>query len=239
MSAIAPRPHGTLTSTLIQELTRRIERQIYRAGDRMPSEQQLCKEFGVSRTVVREAVASIRLSGRLASKPGVGVFVVAPEEAAISIGQGLGADSRAALHIMELRIGLEVEAAGLAAERRTPQDLADIVHAFDTFNNVGSDSKAAVEADYAFHLAIARASNNPHFAHLLESAIKDVTQDLKLKRMGKSPKELAVYEKRTAREHGVIMTAIMRGDPAAARNAMYRHLNDSVNRYRRLINQLA
>src|SRR5690606_10985276 len=205
----------------------------------MPSEQQLCKEFGVSRTVIHEAVASIRLSVRLASKTGVGVFVVAPNESLIDILPGTSADNRAALHIMELRIGLEVEAAGLAAERRTPQDLADIVRAFDAFNAVNDDIKAAVDADYAFHLAIARASNNPHFAHLLESSIKDVMQDLKLKRMGKSPKTLATYEKRTAREHGVIMTAMMRGDPTAARTAMYRHLNDSVDRYRRLLHETA
>ncbi|WP_237173848.1 FadR/GntR family transcriptional regulator [Paracandidimonas lactea] len=233
MRAPTTQPHsrGSLTGTLIRELSNRLDRQIYRAGERMPSEHELCKEFGVSRTVVREAVASLRLAGRLVSKPGVGVFVVPPPASTVSLPHVSTADGRAALHVLELRIGLEVEAAGLAAERRTPQDMADIVAAYDACNTI-TDARRAAEADYAFHLAIARASNNPHFPQLLQSSIRDVMLDLNVKRTGRPDAELAAYEKRTAREHDTIVTAIMRGDAGAARAAMFKHLNDSVERYR-------
>lgn len=227
------KPRTRLTDVVIQTLSERLDTQVYRPGQRLPSEQALCKEFKVSRTVIREAMASLRLGGRVVSSPGLGVFVTEDHDPPISFDIQPPADSRWALHIMEVRVGLEVEAAGLAAERRTPANMADIVQAFDEFNAAESDRAAAVQADFNFHLAIARASNNPHFAHLLESAVKDVMLDLKIKHGGKSEQELRDYEKRTAREHGVIMAAIMRGDPGAARAAMTRHLGESVARYRK------
>src|SRR5690625_7364612 len=66
---------GSLTQTVIQELSHRLDTHLYRPGERIPSEQELCREFNVSRTVVREAIASLRLTGRLVSQQGVGVFV--------------------------------------------------------------------------------------------------------------------------------------------------------------------
>jgi len=227
-------PRGRLTDTVLRTLTERLDRQAYHAGDRMPSEQALCREFNVSRTVIREAMASLRLSGRVISRPGLGVFVTEDDGPPIDFDIAPGTDSRWALHIMELRLALEVEAAGLAAERRTSADLARIVEAFDAFNAAENDVAAAVQADFDFHRAIARASNNPHFPQLLEAAVKDVVLDLKIKHHGgRTMQEQRQYEKRTAREHGDIMAAIMRGDPAAARAAMARHLGESIARYRK------
>lgn len=230
------RKRESLTQTLIKELSDRIDRNIYRVGERMPSERELCAEFGVSRTVVREAVASIRLSGRLVSKQGVGIFVAEEIGPSVELGLVFDGHHRAALHIMELRIGIEVEAAGLAAERRSAQDLTEIVQAFDKLNHDQDSMQAAVQADFAFHLAIARASNNPHFPHLLQSTIRDVMFDLTLKRGGKTDAERRAYEIRTTGEHDAIMMAIMRSDSGAARNAMYKHLSDSINRYRKASN---
>jgi len=229
------RGRGRLTDVVIKALTDRLDRHVYRPGERLPSEQELCAEFGVSRTVVREAVASIRLTGRLFSKPGIGVHVAVERAEGVTLTPGTLAGNRAALHIMELRMGIEVEAAGLAAERRTPRDLADIARAFDDFNSTGHDSTAAARADFAFHLAIARAANNPHFPQLLESAIKDVMLDLRLKRGGKADHERRDYEQRASREHSAIMFAIMRSDAGAARAAMFGHLGDSIQRYRQAL----
>ena len=66
---------GNLTDAVIGELQSRIDGAVYAPGQKLPTEQQLCQEFGVSRTVVREAVASLRLGGRLNSRQGLGVFV--------------------------------------------------------------------------------------------------------------------------------------------------------------------
>ncbi|HCW16391.1 MULTISPECIES: FadR/GntR family transcriptional regulator [Achromobacter] len=232
-----PRPRSRLTDVVIEELTKRLDTRLYRAGDKLPSEHQLCDEFDVSRTVVREAVASMRLSGRLVSKPGIGVFVTEDREKPIDFVIEPAADPRWALHIMELRAGLEVEACGLAAERRTAADLSGIVEAFDAFNRATRDMEAAVKADYEFHLSIAKASNNPHFPALLKAAVRDVMLDLNIKHGGKTPQELETYETRNVREHEAILTAIMRRDPGAARAAMARHLGDSIARYRKLLSQ--
>lgn len=227
------KPRTRLTDVVIQALSERLDTQVYRPGERLPSEQALCQEFNVSRTVIREAMSSLRLGGRVISSPGLGVFVAEDHDPPIHFDIQSPADNRRALHIMEVRVGLEVEAAGLAAERRTPTDMADIVRAFDEFNAAENDSACAVQADVNFHLAIARASNNPHFAHLLKSAVKEMELDMKIKHRGKSEQELRDYEKRTAREHSAIMSAIMRGDTAAARSTMARHLAESVARYRK------
>lgn len=235
--SVLSRKRGSLSEGLIRELSSRIEQGVYGPGDRMPSEHQMCQEFGVSRTVVREAVASLRLSGMLVSRPGVGVFVTRESPDALDVRLSSPVDNRAALHIMELRLGLEVQAAGLAAERRSSQGLAEIVAAYDAITAAAADSQAATVADYSFHLAIARASGNPHFPHLLESCVKEVLTDLQAKRGARSGRELRLYEKRTAREHSAIMMAIVRGDPISARSAMFRHLDESIKRYRRQLGQ--
>lgn len=231
-----PQP-ARLTDVLIKAISDRLDRSIYRPGERLPSENALCKEFGVSRTVVREAVASMRQSGRLVSKPGIGVFVVEDQETTVDFSIDVSGDSRWALHIMELRMAIEVESAGLAAERRTPQDLADIVQAFDSFMAADLNMPAAIEADIAFHFSIARASHNPHFVKILASSVNEVTADLKIKHGGRTEQGLREYEKRTAREHGAILSAITRRDTNGARTAMTRHLADSIARYRLLLSK--
>ncbi|OWT69073.1 MULTISPECIES: FadR/GntR family transcriptional regulator [unclassified Achromobacter] len=234
------RPRSRLTDVVIEALSKRLDDRTYRAGDKLPSEHALCQEFQVSRTVVREAVASMRLSGQLVSKPGIGIFVTEDREKPIDfVVEPSTTDARWALHIMELRAGLEIEACGLAAERRSAAELSAIVEAFDAFNRASRDMVAAVKADYEFHIAIARASNNPHFAALLQAAVRDVMLDLNIKHGGKTPAELEAYEARNALEHEAILTAIMRRDPGAARAAMSRHLGDSIARYRKLLSQPA
>lgn len=233
----APHP-ARLTDILIKAIADRLDRSIYRPGERLPSENALCQEFGVSRTVVREAVASMRQSGRLVSKPGIGVFVVEDQETTVDFSIDPSGDTRWALHIMELRMAIEVESAGLAAERRTPQDLADIVQAFDSFTAADVNMPAAIEADIAFHFAIARASHNPHFVKILASSVNEVTADLKIKHGGRTDQGLREYEKRTAREHGAILSAITRRDTQGARAAMTRHLADSIARYRLLLSKM-
>ncbi|MEI2414647.1 FadR/GntR family transcriptional regulator [Orrella sp. JC864] len=223
-----------LTDVLIKALSDRLDRKLYRPGERLPSERALCQEFNVSRTVVREAVASMRLSGRLISRPGLGLYVAQEADAPVDFVVPPAADERWALHIMELRLAIEVQAAGLAAERRTPQDLADIVQAFDAFAVSGADMATAIEADLAFHTAIARASHNPHFVQILATATQDMLLELKIKHGSeRKPAARAEYAKRTTREHAAIMTAITRRDTGAARTAMARHLGDSIARYRK------
>ncbi|HDS1734425.1 FadR/GntR family transcriptional regulator [Pseudomonas sp. BP8] len=237
MKASLATRRANLAETVIQALAARIENGIWGPGQKLPSEQALCKEFGVSRPVVREAVASLRLGGRLVARQGVGVFVVEQDVKRIGFAiETVVDDVRAAAQILELRLGVESESVARAAERRSPASMADITEAYDQFNALGDASlEAEAAADFAFHLAIARATNNPHFTHLLEALGPDIILDLNLKHSQVNSKNRQAHIKKIAREHGAIVSAISMGDAAGARTALQKHLLESHLRYQRLL----
>jgi DNA-binding FadR family transcriptional regulator len=237
MATVAPR-RANLTETVINSLSERIRAGTYAQGAKLPSELELCREFGVSRTVVREAVASLRLAGQLISRQGLGVFVADGNSRRLNFEFERVGSVRSAVQILELRLGVETEAVTLAATRRTPAAIAEITRAFDRLNSAGTDDiEQEAAADFAFHLAIARATNNPHFPQFLEALGGDITLDLRLKLGQWSGQSHGAYTKRIVREHGAILSAISQGDPKAARTALQRHLNDSLARYRLFLAQ--
>lgn len=226
---------GNLTDTVIAELAARIESNVYAPGQKLPTEQELCREFGVSRTVVREAVASLRLGGRLVSRQGLGVFVTENDPRRLQFSVGRIDDIRSAIQTLELRIAVELEAVALAAQRRTPEAMADITSAYDRLAAIeGRDVEQEAQADLDFHLAIARATGNMHFPQFLQAVGRDISFDLRMKH-AQPPQSHDAYVKKIAREHFSILSAIMQGDPKAARAAMRRHLEESLVRYRRLV----
>ena len=224
-----------LTETVIAELTRRLNDGTYKPGDKLPTETELCRDFGVSRTVVREAVASLRLGGRLVSRQGIGVFAAQSDAKTINYETGQTDDIRSAMQILELRLAVELGSVALAAARRTPEDLAGIVRAFDAFaglENVTAEEEA--KADFEFHLAIASATGNPHFRQFLEAVGHSISLDLRLKH-GVAAGGRQAHIKKLSREHAAIVSAISQKDPRAARKALQNHLEESLTRYRRLL----
>lgn len=228
---------GSLTEAVMYQLTQRIDEGTYGAGAKLPSEHALGREFGVSRTVVREAVASLRLGGRLTARQGVGVFVPDDDGRRLEFVVPPGRDLRNILQILELRLAVEVEAVDLAARRRTPATLSELATAFDRFNALdGSTPQDLAEADFAFHLAMARATGNPHFPQFLEALGPDIIFDLALKHQRLSDRKTRrSYLKKSGDEHGAILSAISQGNAPRARMALKRHLNDGLARYRRVV----
>lgn len=225
---------GNLAEIVVKELISRIDAGIYRPGEKLPSSQQLCDEFGVSRTVVREAIGSLKLGGRVSSRQGSGVFVVQQEgKSEFRIDK---IDSiRTAMQTLELRYAVELQTAALAASRRTPEDLADIARAYASLENVASgDADKQAQADLDFHLAIARATHNPRFTEFLEAIIEEIIFDLRIKHVHYLDRTRG-HVKRTSKEHAAIVAAITQGDPTAARKAMGRHLEEGLDRYQRLL----
>jgi GntR family transcriptional repressor for pyruvate dehydrogenase complex len=226
---------GNLTEAVIGALSSRIDSGAYSPGQKLPTEQQLCTEFGVSRTVVREAVASLRLGGRLYSRQGLGVFVADQDARKLNFAIGRIDDIRSAMQILELRLGVELEAVALAAARRTPEGIADVTGAYDRLASLKTDDvEIEAQADFAFHMAIARATGNPHFPQFLEAVGRDISFDLRLKH-GQSTQSRDAYVKKISREHGAILSAIIQGNAKAARTALRQHLEESLVRYRRLL----
>ncbi|MET0607022.1 MAG: FadR/GntR family transcriptional regulator [Beijerinckiaceae bacterium] len=233
------RKRANLTEAIIKALCGRVDGGTYAPGDKLPSEMELCREFGVSRTVVREAVASLRLGGKLYSRQGLGVFVTQSEETRPHFAVAPIDDVRSAMQVLEIRIGVESEAVMLAASRRTPETISEITRAFDRFNALDpGHAEEEAKADYGFHLAIAHAAANPHFPQFLEVLGQDIAFDLHLKHGHASRLNRSAYVKKISREHGAILSAISQGDTRAARVALRRHLEESLNRYRLLLGEL-
>lgn len=240
------RRRGNLVRDVEQSLRGAIAAGSYAVGDRLPSESELTRSFGVSRTVVREAVSSLRLSGLVEAREGVGVFVAAATAPAEPPPLFRIEDPRrlsAVIEMLELRVAVEVEAAGLAAERRSPAQ-AEVVRerSHDLEAATGSASTAA---DLAFHLAVADATNNPQFRRMLElmglDAIPRNAFGPGLPPPGQDPAAVVgpptEYLRQIEDEHRCIADAILGGDKRAARAAMREHLEGSRDRYRRLLHR--
>jgi GntR family transcriptional regulator, transcriptional repressor for pyruvate dehydrogenase complex len=135
--------------------------------------------------------------------------------------------------LLELRIGVESEAAGLAAQRRTVQNLTAMRAALDDFDRAVGAGSDAVSADLRFHGEIARATQNDHFASLLSSLGSKIIPRARLDSGAESVEDRRVYLQRINAEHQSIFDAIVAQDADGARAAMRTHLVNSRERRRR------
>jgi GntR family transcriptional repressor for pyruvate dehydrogenase complex len=226
-----PRP---LAFDLFDELAARIRDGRLPPGAKLPTEAEVTGEFGVSRTVVREALSKLQAAGMVQTRHGVGTFVVGPGEAGgFRIGPEQLETLRDVIAMLELRIGVEAEAAGLAAQRRSEENLAVMREALDAFAAAVEAGQDSVAADYRFHAEIARATQNPHFVNLLATL---GTRSIPRARLGAADvvdEERFSYLRRVHAEHESILDAIASQDAEAARAAMRTHLTNSRERRRR------
>lgn len=236
MSIITQR--GNLAEIVVAKLAERIDSGLYAPGEKIPSSAQLCEEFGVSRTVIREALTSLKVAGRVITRQGAGVYVTEKDVKALNFEIGRIDDIRSAMQILELRLGVEMQSVALAAQRRTPEALADIARAFDHIENLDThDAEVEARADFEFHLAIARATRNPHFPNFLEAVMGEINFDLVLKH--RQSARTKAYLKKINREHAAILAAITQGDAKAAKQALVAHLEESLTRYRGMLDEPA
>jgi DNA-binding FadR family transcriptional regulator len=135
--------------------------------------------------------------------------------------------------VLELRIGLETEAAALAAQRRRVDDLQRMGQALDMVEAALAAGRDAVGPDFQFHLEIARATQNPHFADLMAALGARIIPRARLDAEAELIPERLDYLRRVNQEHQNILEAITAGDADAARAAMRTHLANSRERRRR------
>jgi GntR family transcriptional repressor for pyruvate dehydrogenase complex len=231
--ATRPRPR-TLAVTLVDALGDRIRDGRLAAGQKLPTEAAIMEEFGVSRTVVREAISKLQASGLVATRHGVGTFVVGLGDAApFRIPPEQLGTLRDVIAVLELRIGVETEAAALAAQRRTPENLAAMRAALAAFVLALEEGRDAVGPDFQFHLEIARATQNRHFAELMNSLGAQIIPRARLQTAEPLTPNRRDYLRRVNGEHDSILDAISAQDPEAARAAMRTHLANSRERRRR------
>ncbi|HEX9489073.1 MAG TPA: FadR/GntR family transcriptional regulator [Stellaceae bacterium] len=221
-------------SGLVDRLAGEIISRRIAPGARLPTEQEMMAGFGVSRTVVREAVAALRSEGLVETRQGVGAFVSRDvQRRPFRIDPAELRSLSDVLHVMELRTGVEVETAGLAAERITRASRNRIRRALDAIDTALRRGEAAVDEDFAFHQAIAVAARNPQFTRFLEFLGRFLIPRHSIRVGLQRPPDLKAYLERIQDEHRRIYAAIRSGDGAAARRAMRAHLMRSRRRYQR------
>ena len=224
-----------LSRRLFEQLAEEIKSGRFAPGERLPTEQALTRAARVSRTVVREAVAALRAEGLVVTRQGVGAFVSAePQRAPFRIEPERLQSLDDILGVMELRLGVEIESAGLAAERASRAQLRTIHNALNAIEEASAAGRSAVDEDLGFHRAIAEATGNPEFPRFLQfigrHLIPRRTVSGLPERMGGERAYLALIQE----EHRRICQAIESRDAKAARDAMRRHLTRSLERYRKL-----
>jgi GntR family transcriptional regulator, transcriptional repressor for pyruvate dehydrogenase complex len=190
-------------------------------GDALPAERELGKQFGVSRTVIREAVRALAARGLLEVKSGSGVRIVAAD--AKTVRDSMHHFVRGSMmdygKVDEVRGVLEVAAAGLAAERATAEDIAHIDDTIVRFENECSNLEASVQIDLEFHRAVATATHNDLFL-VLHDSIGEMLVEVRRRNLSRGRDERRLVVKMHRRIHD----AIAAHDPAAAQEAMRDHL---------------
>lgn len=223
----------TLALELVDAIGERIRDGRLATGDKLPTEAAIMAEFGVSRTVVREAISKLQASGLVETRHGIGTFVTGLGDAGFRIGADQLATLRDVIAVLELRIGIETEAAALAAARRSDEDLRRMRGALAAVSAAIDAGRDAVEPDFQFHLEIARATQNPHFIELMNTLGARIIPRARLAGSSVLSDEQRHYLKRVNGEHESIFDAIAARDADAARAAMRTHLANSRERRRR------
>ncbi|WP_157017385.1 FadR/GntR family transcriptional regulator [Mesorhizobium xinjiangense] len=209
-------------------LSTEIERGKLNPGCRLPTEQQLADRFGVSRNVVREAIAQLRADGIVEARQGVGAFVMAPEQrSAIRIDREALQDSSNMERLFELRRILETEAAALAAARRNESHLASIKAALDRMGGEERWEDGSIDADLLFHREIARATGNDYIHTFISFICEQIRRSIHYARMTNPLHDLVEVN---VGEHARIYDALLAGDPRAAGEAMRAHITCAAER---------
>ncbi|MFV0472782.1 MAG: FadR/GntR family transcriptional regulator [Pikeienuella sp.] len=227
------RKRKTLSTVLAEDLTGKVMSGALEPGARLPTEAELCREYGVSRTVVREAVARLRSDGLLLSYQGKGMFVAErmPAQKFEIDEQSLCALPET-ISLLELRLSVEVEAAALCAVRRSAAAARKIRKVMEQVDERRSDpSHVAVHYDFAFHISIAEGSGNPFFLSFLRFLEPIIIPRFRLGALVSEAFKDRYYEKIHG-EHEAVVLAIEGRRPDAAREAMRAHLLNSLERFR-------
>ncbi|UYM03414.1 FadR/GntR family transcriptional regulator [Solicola gregarius] len=198
-------------------------------GAKLPSETELIGAYGVSRTVVREAVSRLQAEGLVETFQGRGSFVLAvPEPSTFSLESSAIRTHRDVLAMVDFRLGFESEAAALAAANSTPQNTRAIDEALEQLGAGGDEG--AVEADFAFHRAVAVATDNRFYVDLLDALGPMMIMLPRTRLDTQYSMTDAAHVERVRREHEQVATAVAAGDAETARAAMRVHLGNTRRR---------
>ena len=223
----------SLPQEIVASLTGALHAGELRPGDRLPSEQALATEFGVARTVVREAISQLKYDGIVQSRVGVGAFIAQPQErTAFRIGPACFKKRKELLKLLRLRNGVVIEAAADAALARSNRDIARMEAILKEMREaIGDHAHGAerhFEAERQLIHVIAKVADNEYalnFIVMIDGQIAERLRSVAVKNTKAT--ELAAV---ALAEQARLVEAIKRGDPVAARDKARKHYDNAAQR---------
>lgn len=216
-SSLRPMPRSRLYEQLVERLLAIIHEMELGPGDRLPPERELSAGLGVSRASVRQALVVLEVQGLIEVRHGEGTILLdnRPDAAVLS---AVAAHTRRLTEVIEAREALEVKLAGLAAERRTDEDLARIDEALTLMEQEIAGGERGLSGDEKFHRAVTTAARS----RLLEDLMQEIAASIRESRIESlsQPDRPQV----SLASHREIAAAVRAGDEAAASEAMRRHI---------------
>ena len=222
-------PARAMSDHVAQQLLKQIEAGSFSASGKLPTEAVLAQEFGVSRTVIREAISRLKNEGVVEPRQGSGVFV--NQHGAIRplrIDYAEAVEASSLPHLLAVRRAIEAEVAAEAALHHTPDDMADIDDALRKIDDAVAEGRDGVAEDVAFHRTIAAVTGNPYFLKTLQFLNQYLEAGVKVTRRNEATRE--DFSRQVREEHAAIADAIRSRDPMAARNAARTHMYNAARR---------
>ncbi len=221
--SVVASPDTTLTASAFEELISYVVHGSWKVGDRIPPERELCQQLGIARTSLREALKAMELIGMLDSRVGDGTFVCDRSEflSRPLLWAFTGTHDAELRDIMEARLFLERDLAGLAAERASDSEIDEIGKTVEDMRNCIASGESPIDADMQFHLAVARAAHNEVMRNAVQLLRNLLRQWLQLKLL------IPQVPGKVLGQHEEVFRAIRARDAAAARAAMASHLEKS------------
>ncbi|WP_233837519.1 FadR/GntR family transcriptional regulator [Paraburkholderia sp. ZP32-5] len=222
-------PARALSDTVAQQLLKQIDKGTFARGGKLPTEAVLAEQFGVSRTVIREAISRLKNEGVVEPRQGSGVFVAGHGAIRpLRIDYAEAIEPGAVVQILALRRAIEAEVAAEAALRRSAADMTAIDAALADIDRAVADGDDGVAQDVAFHRAIAAATGNPYFLKTLTFLNQYLEAGTVVTRRNEALRE--DFSRQVRDEHAAIAAAIRAGDSTAARDAAQTHLYNAARR---------
>jgi GntR family transcriptional repressor for pyruvate dehydrogenase complex len=219
----------TLADAISRLLRKDIDTQVYKSGERLPTESLLCETYGVSRPVIREAVSQLKNDNLVVSRQGSGVFVSEnPAGYQFRLDSPDMGDKEEVFKILEILLAVEVYATGMAAQNRTNNQLNKIKATFDDLKLSVQEGQLGSKEDLAFHTEIVNATNNQYFIEFWRFLKKNARYAIIIAR--KNTSRFSDLRKDVLKEHEDILTFITDRNPENAKKAAETHLKNAVSR---------
>ena len=229
MEEMRPVARTSLSDEIVSQIIDLISREVLKPGERLPSERELCKQLGVGRSTLREALRSLTVMGILDGRVGDGTFVSNNNERYLekALQWSLLLDPKKIQDLIETRLMLESQTAFLAAQRASPENIDDIERTLRGMESSIQHPDKYLEFDVQFHLTVAQATQNSILYSLLNMT-RNYLQTWIKGSLAEPP--IPKAERRailSVREHRNILQTLQKRDADEAQQAMTQHILSS------------